>query len=353
MKLRTIIVIFSIILILILIKIVFLKPANENKQAAGPKKDQIINVTGYVVTSTLLENKIFSSGTILANESVELTPEVSGKLVAIYFKEGTYVKKGTLLAKINDIDLQAQLKKIGLGSKLAKDRTNRLKGMLDIKGVSQEEYDAAANVVQTTSADMDYTRAQIAKTEIYAPFSGRIGLRQVSKGSFVTSSTVIATMQQTDVLKIDFTVPEKYAAIVAPGDYINFRVDNVTDNITAKVFAIEPMIDAQTRNISIRAVFDNPSMKVYPGSFAKVELVANKKEESLMIPTEAVIPELKGKKVFISKNGIASPVTVETGTRTDTQIEIISGLSEGDTVITTGMMGLKPESKINIVNFKK
>ncbi len=353
MKPKTISIIVVIIVALILIKVLFLKSENPDAAKSGAPKNQTTSVTGYVVHPQLLENKIFSSGTVMANEEVALRPEVAGKLVAIYFKEGSTVKKGALLAKINDADLQAQLRKLQLQSKLSKDREARLKGLLDIQGVSQEEYDASSNLLQTMGADMDFTRAQISKTEIRAPFNGKIGLKQVSEGGFVSSADIIATIQQTDVLKIDFTVPERYSSIVAVGDMINFSVENQPGSYQAKVFAIEPRIDEQTRNIMIRAVYNNALSTIFPGAFAKIELIANKKESSLMVPTEAVIPELKGKKVFVSKAGKAVPVPVQTGTRTDAMIEIISGLNDGDTVITTGMMSLKPSAPVKIIGFKK
>jgi len=353
MKRRTMLFIISLILLLITVKFILLRPEDESTTKNSIPKNPTVNVTGYVASARMLENKLFSYGTILSNEQVELRPEVSGKLVSIHFQEGSFVKKGTMLAKINDIDLQAQLKKSSLAWKLAKERKDRLKGMLDIQGVSQEEYDAAANQVQTFATDMDYINAQIAKTEIHAPFSGHIGLRQVSEGSFVTSNTVIATIQQTDQLKIDFTVPEKYASLVSKGDFIHFNVGNLQEQFTARVYAIEPNIDQLTRNIAIRALFKNTTSAVFPGSFARIELVANKKEAALMIPTEAVIPDLKGKKVFIAKDGKAHSVKIETGLRNDAQIEIISGLAEGDTVITTGIMTLKPDTKVKFISINK
>lgn len=353
MKPKSIIIIVAIILALILIKVFFLKPENTDAPKTAAPKNATASVTGYVVHQQALENKIFSSGTVMANEEVTLRPEVSGKLVAIYFKEGSAVKKGALLAKINDADLQAQLRKLQLQSRLSKEREARLKGLLDIQGVSQEEYDATTNLLQTMGADMDFTRAQIAKTEIRAPFNGKIGLKRVSEGGFVSSTDIIATIQQTDVLKIDFTVPERYSSIVAVGDDINFTVENQSGAYRAKVFAIEPRIDEQTRNIMIRAVYNNAQTTIFPGTFAKIELIANKKASSLMVPTEAVIPELKGKKVFVSKGGKAVPVKVETGTRTDALIEILSGLNDGDTVITTGIMSLKPDAPVKIIGLKK
>jgi len=355
MKSKNIIIIVSVILILIGIKLTFLKPKNQSKPG-GPGamgKGMPSKVTAFITSSSTLDNQLFSSGTVRANEEVMLMPEVAGKLIQINFKEGSNVTKGSLLAKIADSDLQAQLSKLNLQMKLAKEKEDRLKSLVEIKGVSQEEFDAASNLVKTINADIEFNKAQIAKTEIRAPFDGIIGLRNVSEGSFVNSSTIIASMQQTKILKIDFTVPEKYAAIVVPGNLIKFTVDNSNQTFTAKVDAIEPKIDELTRNITIRAIFNNDKMTIYPGAFARIELSANKKPEAILIPTEAIIPELKGKKVFVNRSGKAIPVKVKTGLRNDARIEITEGLKVGDTVITTGIMALKPEAEIIISNIKQ
>lgn len=355
MKSKNILIIVSVILILIGVKLTFLKPKNQGKPGgAGPMgKGMPSKVTAFITSASTLDNQLFSSGTVRANEEVMLMPEVAGKLIQINFKEGTNISKGALLAKISDVDLQAQLSKLNLQLKLAKERETRLKSMIEIKGVSQEEFDAATNLVNTINADIEFIKAQIAKTEIRAPFDGQIGLRQVSEGSFVNSSTVIASIQQTKLLKIDFTVPEKYADIVVPGNIVKFTVDNINKTFTAKVDAIEPKIDEQTRNITIRAIYNNDGGKIYPGAFARIELSANKKQEAILIPTEAIIPELKGKKVFVNRSGKAIPVKVKTGLRNDARIEITEGLVVGDTVITTGIMTLKPEAEIIITNIKK
>ena len=353
MKPKTLIIVISAVVVLAAIKLFFLMPENKNPTKGGAPGGQVANITGFIVKSELFETKIFSSGTINASEEVALKPEVSGKLISILFKEGSLVSKGTLLAKINDADLQAQLKKLNLQLKLSKEREVRLKALLEIRGVSEEEYNEAANQLQTIAADIDYTKAQISKTEIRAPFDGKIGLKQFSEGSFVTNNSIVANLEQTDLLKIDFTIPEKYASVINTGDTVIFRLDNQKGDFIAKVFAIEPKINEQTRNISIRAIYDNSKTNIYPGSFARVELVSEKKQATFLIPTEAVIPELKGKKVFVFKNGKAMPVKVETGTRTEARIEIINGLSEGDTLIATGIMALKPETSVKIIAFKK
>ncbi|HEX8515147.1 MAG TPA: efflux RND transporter periplasmic adaptor subunit [Bacteroidia bacterium] len=352
MKKRTLLIIIIIISALVLVKIFFLQPENREQPKGGNPKAQTAAATGYVASPLMLENNIYSSGTVLAAEEVELRPEMSGKLVAVLFKEGTIVNKGELLAKINDADFQAQLKKLNLQYKLSREREGRVKGLLDIKGVSQEEYDVAANELETIEADMDFTRAQIAKTEIRAPFRGKIGLKSVSEGSFVTNANVIASIQQTDLLKIDFAIPEKYAALVKVGDTVKFSVEGIRGKLSAKVAALEPRINSQTRNMMVRAIYNNPEGTVYPGAFAKVELIASKKQ-SFMIPSEALIPEMKGSKIFIVRNGKAFPQKVETGVRSDAGVEILSGLKAGDTVITTGIMSLKPEMNVKIIQLKK
>jgi membrane fusion protein, multidrug efflux system len=353
MKSKSLIIIIVIIAVLALIKVFFLKSDTPSGPKGGMQKGQAIDVSAVIAQPQLLENKIFASGTVMANEEVELRPEVSGKLLAIYFKEGTKVQKGALLAKINDADLQAQLRKLQLQLKLAKEREQRMKGLLSIGGVSQEEYDLVVNQLQTIAADIDFTRAQIAKTEIRSPFTGKIGLKQISQGGYVSSADVIAKVQQLDVLKIDFAIPERYSSVVKVGDMITFSVENKEEIFEAKVFALEPKIDEQTRNMTIRAVYNNAKSSIFPGAFAKIELVSAKNDSSIMIPTEAVIPELKGKKVFLNKGGKAMPIMVQTGTRTDQKIEIVSGLQKGDTVIVSGIMSLKPEAAINIIKVKQ
>lgn len=353
MKTRTWILIIIIVVALILIKLLFLRNDKAKPVVTGKPKTQVVNVTGYIAGTKLLENKIYSSGTVMANEEVVLHPEVSGKLVSILFKEGSTVGKGALLAKISDADLQAQLKKLRYQVQLSSERSKRLKGLLEIEGVSKEEYEASYSQIQTLEADMDYVRAQIAKTEIRAPFSGKIGLKQVSAGSYVTPASVIATMQQTNVLKIEFTVPEKYSGLIQLNERIHFKVDNMEDNLVALVYAREPKIDAETRNVNVRAIYNNSNARIIPGAFARVEIDAGKDAVSIMIPTEAVIPELKGKKVFVNRSGKAVPVSIETGIRTDTEIEVLSGLIEGDTVVVTGIMSLKPGADIKILDLKK
>lgn len=349
MKKRTIIIIVVVIAVLAVIKVVFLKKDNGSaaKTAGGQQKGGPALVTVYTTKSQTVENTLYSSGTVLANEDVDLRPEAAGKITAILFKEGSVVRKGDLLVKINDADLQAQLKKSSLNYDLAKQKEGRLKELLQIKGVSQEDYDVAANDLQTISADMEYTRALIAKTEIHAPFDGIIGLKNVSEGSFVSTTDVIASLQQIDPVKVDFSVPEKYSSQIHINDTIIVSIEGTGVKHTGRVYAFDPKIDQNTRALKVRALIDNRDHRILPGSFAQIATIL-KTEQSVIVPTMAVIPELRGQKTFVVHNGKVSLVAIETGIRTDSTVEVLSGLKAGDTVVTSGIMTLKPGMAVKI-----
>lgn len=342
-----------VIALLIFIKIKFLSSEEGANPSFQQGKPQPVAVTAYIVKPEKLDNHIFSSGSIIANEEVVLAPEISGKIISINFSEGSNVTRGQLLVKINDADLQAQLKKLIVQEKLADDNEGREKKLLAINGISQMEYDAALTQLNSVRADIEGVKAQLAKTEIRAPFDGVIGLKYVSEGSYINQSSRIASIQQISPIKIDFSIPETYSLLVKKNDTVRFTINGNDTRFVAKIIAIEPKIDESTRTIQIRAQADNRDKKIFPGSFASVELWIARSANAIMIPTEAIIPILKGKKVFIRKNGSAQEALVETGFRNATKVQILKGLSEGDTVITTGIMQLKPGSPLKILSIKE
>ncbi len=327
-------------------KVIHPKQGAAAPSAGGPPK--AISVDAFVVQPRDLENNILASGTLLANEEVELHPEVSGKIVELNLNEGSPVTKGTLLVKLFDGDLQAQLKKLSTQKETAEKTEQRVKQLLAINGVGQAEYDAAYTTLAGIKADIEYTQAQISKTEIRAPFNGVVGLRNVSLGAFVSPTTTIATLQQVDQLKIDFTLPEKYSSAIGKGDALKFTVDGFSQNFTAKVYAIEPRIDEASRTIRVRGIMQNPGIKLFPGAFANIDLGLKNIKGALMIPTQAVIPSARKKNVIIVRNGRAEFANVETGIRNETYIQITSGVQPGDTVVTTALMYVKPGSEIKV-----
>lgn len=348
MKNKVIIIIVLIIIgLLIYIKTAFFE--NTTKDAPKGKLDgKALSVMGYIVGTETVNEKIPTSGTLLANKEVYLVPEVSGKITAIHFKEGSIVAEGDLLVKINDADLQAQLKKLRLQEKLTYETEQRHKKLVDAGGMSQEQYETSFTQYQTIKAEIELILSQIAKTEIKAPFSGKVGLVNVHEGSFINQSTVVASIQQIAQLKIDFSIPEKYASAVKVGQNFPFTIEGDTTHYNATVSAIEPKVDISTRTLQVRAITDNRRENLFPGSYAKIEFPIKESNSSIFIPTQSVIPILKGQKVFISNEGQAKEVPVKTGLRLQNKIQITDGLSIGDTVIVTGIMQLKPNMPMTV-----
>lgn len=338
------------LVIVVLLAIPKIKSINENKDSAAAPAfmNAVLPVTAYVVDPEPLRNKILTTGTVLANEEVELKSEVSGRITDIKFEEGSRVKEGQLLVKTNDAELQAQLLKAEYRKKLAEDKEERGRKQLQIEAISQQDYDALLNELNTEKAEIQLIKAQIDKTEIRAPFEGMIGLRYVSKGSYIGQNTKVANLLDITPVKIDFSIPEKYANFVDQGDIVTFGIQGYEEEFEGKVYAIEPRIDPVTRTLQIRALSPNPEGKILPGAFAEVKLVLNEVPDALMIPTEALIPELQGQKIFVFKNGQAMPQNVQTGIRTEDKIQVTGGIAAGDTVITSGILQLRPGAPVKI-----
>lgn len=351
-KNKTVIFIVLLVVVLIAIKLLFLTDKTEKGpggSAAGQGgKGKPTSVNGVVVSKSDLEEGIFAIGTIHANEEVELRPEIAGKVIKILFKEGSEVKKGTLLVKLNDAEYKSQLSKLESNLRLLEEKSGRQKKLFEMNGISRQEYDEAMNQVAAVNSDREFLRAQIEKTEIRAPFSGQIGLKNISEGSFVNQNFLIATMQQLDPVKIDFALPEKYIEQIRPGKEISFTVEGSDTTYTAKIYAIEPKVDAATRTIKMRALAENSQNKIIPGSFAQVKFSLSRSGQAMLIPTQAIIPVLKGKKVMVAKNGKAISQNIVTGIRKETDVEVISGLNVGDTVITSGIMSLRDSMAVTV-----
>ncbi len=347
-KTKTIIISAVIVVILALLIIPKLGSAGNSADPRGFAGAGPVPVKAHILKPQRLDNNVITTGTLLANESVELKSETAGKVVKILFKEGSRVNKGDLLVKINDEELQAQLLGAKSALNLAEDNMARAKKLLEKQGISQQDYDAAANDLNVKKANLDLVKAQLDKTEIKAPFEGVIGLKYVSEGSFINSSTVIASLQDIDPVKIDFSIPEKYAGFVHIGDKIKFSVAGSGNSYSGTVFAIEPKIDETTRTLKIRAISPNTRGEILPGAFADVTLILKEIPDALMVPTQAIIPILKGQKVYLCRNGVVAQVEVKTGIRTDTEVQITEGLSPKDTVITTGILQLAPGMPVKI-----
>lgn len=300
-----------------------------------------LKVSTITVASAPFAETLMSTGSVRAEEAVELQAEINGKVVAINFKEGAHVQQGHLLVKLNDADLRATRQRALQRRELAMLREERLSKLVKDGLVRREEHDTAWNEVQIQNAEIELAEAQIAKTEIRAPFSGVVGLRYVSEGAFVNAATRVATLQRIDRLKIDFSIPEKYASRIKLGAGITFTVAGGDRRFGGEIYAFDPRIDTATRTVLLRALSPNPEGRLLPGAFANVELKLNQMNDAILIPAVAVIPGLTEKNVFVMNDGKAQRRAVETGTRTASQVHIISGLKPGDVVITSGLQQMR------------
>jgi membrane fusion protein (multidrug efflux system) len=333
---------------------------NKNKgQKAGSSAGRgpgspasVLTVSGIVTKAEIFSSSLAIAGTIEANEQVDIRSEVSGLVTGILFREGSNVSKGKVLIRINDLELQAQLSQALTKQKLAQETEYRAGMLLEKEAISKEEYDVALAELRSLQSQTQLIRAQLSKTQIRAPFNGKIGLRSISAGEYITPSSTIARLVSTDPVKILFSIPEKYAGTIKLNTQISFTVAGSKNNYTGTIYAIEPGIDMSTRTLQLKARASNPKGELLPGSFAKIDLPLSNINEAILIPTESVVPVLQGKKVYISSNGKAKEVMVETGTRTDKSVLIMTGLSIGDTVLTSGLMSLKNDMpvKVKVVN---
>lgn len=321
---------------------------NEAGPAGGAGKPKAVMADAYVVKDEVYAPTYTASGSLTANEMLEIHPEVSGRVTSINFKEGTPVRKGQLLVKLNDADIRAQITKLQAQRSLQQTTSKRQAELLRIGGISRQEYDATQTDVQAINADIAVTQATLSKLQIFAPFDGIIGLRDISPGAIVSPTTLIATLQQVSPLKMDFTVPDQYKNQLTIGQEIRFFLDGMLDTLSGKISAIEPGADATTRTIKARALVPNAGGKLSPGAFAHVLIPFSAQTKSILIPSQAVIPTTRDKKVALVRNGKALLQTVKTGDRTETRVQITEGLKAGDTILTTGIMQVKPGMDVKI-----
>lgn len=348
----------TILLFLVLAAIIFypkLKPIFTSDEGGGPQPGmramgggQPLFASGYVLVPINMNELIYSTGSLLPDEEVDLAFETSGKVVGLYFEEGRRVKKGELMAKINDRPLQAQLLKLQAQQKLVQEREFRQRQLLDRDAISRESYDQVATELQSIEADIMLIEARIAETELRAPFDGIVGLRMISEGAFATTQTKIVRLVKIRPLKIEFSIAERYAGEVTPGFPISFNIDGFPESFEAKVYAIDPKVDINTRTISVRALYPNTNEELKPGRYASIRARLSQIENAVSIPTEALIAEMSGEKVFIYKNGKAKEIKVETGLRTESHIQIREGLNFGDTLLTTAILQLREDLPVQL-----
>jgi membrane fusion protein, multidrug efflux system len=317
---------------------------NEAPRPAGP---QVSKANGFIVTPRVLAQDIEVPGSLAAFEEVELHPEVSGRVTTVYFKEGSTVAQGSMLLKLYDGDLQAQLQKLQLQLKTAEQTAERYAALLKINGVSQQEYDLHLLSVNTIRADIEIIRTSISKTSLRAPFSGKIGITTITRGAYVSPQTMIATLRKVSQLKLDFTVPEIYSTKIKKGTAVKFTVEGNSIVYEAFISATENIIAEDNRSLRVMANVKQ-GYQLVAGAFAKVQVPLGVNNAALMIPSQAVIPDARNKKVIAVRAGKASMEVVTLGARDSVNVEITSGLKPGDTILVTGLLTTRPGSQVQV-----
>ena len=315
----------------------------ENEELAAADKvmtgqrsgKKILNVNAKIIKPQLLKDEIQISGSLLPDEEVDLSFETSGKIIEINFEEGSFVKKGQLLAKVNDRPLQAQLQRLVSQLKLAEDRVFRQNALLERDAVSKEAYEQVKTELATLNADIDLIESNIAQTELRAPFDGVIGLRQVSVGTYASPTTIVAKLTKISPLKVEFAVPERYANDVKTGAGLDFTLEGKLKTFHA---------------LTIRALYPNANGAVLPGRYASIKLNKDEIQDALAVPSEAIVPEMGKDKIFLYKSGKAQPVEITTGIRTEAEVQVLQGLQAGDTIITSGTLQLRTGLPVTLDN---
>lgn len=317
------------------------------KAETAPVKN-ILNVNAMVVKTQTMIDEISTVGSLIPDEETNLSFGSSAEVTGIFFQEGSVVHKGDLLAKVNDKPLKAQLAKFEAQLKLAEDRVYRQSALLEKDAVSKEAYEQAVTDLATLKAEIGIVNANINLTELIAPFDGVIGLRNVSLGAYVTPSVVIAKLTKISPLKIDMFLPERYAASVSAGTPLTFTVEGLTKTFNASVYAVEPKVDESTRTIPVRAIYPNSGGELKPGRFVSVSIKMHEIKNAIAIPTEAVVPEMGVDKVYVYRNGKVHAVPITSGLRTESQIQVVDGLSIGDTIVTSGTLQLRESLPVTL-----
>lgn len=348
---RTVLFIMIAVVIVGLILYPKLKPEEKGPNIVVQQGSSMIPVEAKIIKPERIENIIKITGAILANESVALKSEISGKVEKIYFQEGQRVKKGDLLLAINDDEIVAQLERLKYTRKLNEDIEYRQRQLLEKEAISREEYEIALTTLNTTQSDIKETEARLEKHKLFAPFDGIIGLRQISEGSYITPGDLVVNIYNINPIKIEFSIPGKYSPLVNKGDTINFTTEASEDVYIGIIYAVEPRIDPRTRTLPIRAICRNDDEILIPGQFANIDYILDVLPDALMVPSQSIIPELNSHKIFTYKNGLVSEDQINIGLRTDTEVQVTQGINPGDTVITTGILQIRQGIPVDITTY--
>lgn len=306
-------------------------------------------VDALIIKPGILTESLEVTGTIIANQEVDVVSELTRKILRVNVKEGSFVDRGHLLFQLDDADLLAQLEKLKQQEKLAQLNEARLKDLIDHDAAVQQDYDQAFTNLKVLQAQITEMNVLIDKTRITAPFDGQVGIINVHTGAVVSVNTVLTNIKDNSVVKVEFAVPEKYSNVILPGSDHAFTIASDKKQYSARVSARSAGLSQETRTLLVRAVAANPTRTLLPGQSARLNLSLNSSGNTISVSSQALIPSSLGYSVFkVSKNAVeVQPVAI--GQRSAGAVEITQGLSAGDTVIVSNLLRLAPGAPVHVV----
>lgn len=325
----------------------FAQGAGKGPGAAPPPAMPVKAVAAKVAPAL---DEASAVGTLRADESITVRPEVAGRIAEIRFNEGNGVARGAILVRLDQAELAAVVASSAAQLQWDTQRLDRSEDLFRKGFISQQALDDQKTSLARAKAKFAEDQARLAKTEMRAPFAGVMGLRQVSEGAYVAAGTDIARLEKIDQLKLDFRVPETFLARLRPGQSVKVAVDaNQGREFTGTIYAIEPAVDEQTRTILARARVTNPDLRLRPGMFARVQVALGVRENAVWIPEAAIVPRGQDSYVFRVANGKVDLVRVRTGIRKVGEVEVMDGIAAGELVVTEGLQRIGPGSPVQVM----
>ena len=317
------------------------------KKGGGPPKDAPVPVELVAVEVGPLLEKLQATGSLDAEESVDLKPEVDGEVTSIQMTEGETVKKGDLILQIDESKQQANVAEAEADFRLTEETLRRADMLLEDGTISKQEHDQTHAAHRRSEAALKLARKRLTEYTLTAPFDGILGRRYVSVGQYVSPQTILVSIYALDRMKLDFSVPERYSARVKPGQTLNLTVAaHGEEKFSGEIYLVEPEVESQTRTVQVRAYVPNADHRLKPGMFANVSLSVGTKDSALTLPEDCIFPHTGGFAVYRDAGGVAELVPVQTGLRTPGRVEILSGLKAGDLVARSGNLRLSPGRKL-------
>ncbi len=328
------------------------KPTDAAKPAtpAPAPAAKGLPVKAETVKISNVADDVSAVGSLLAEESVIIRPEIDGRIVALHFQEGQAVAAGARLVSIDSTEYEAQANAQRADLKTEEQRLARTKDLYEQKFISKDALDVQVGNVARLKAHVDEAESRTAKTIIRAPFAGILGLRQVSPGAYLKAGNDIVRLENVSSIKVDFRIPENYLSKIRPNQEIAVKLDAYPgEDFKGRVYAVEPVVDERTRTIAMRARIPNKGFKLKPGMFVRVVVTLDNRPNAVIIPEEAIWPQGKSSFVYRVVDGKAMLTKVEIGNRSPGSVEILKGLAANDMVITDGQMKLKDGAPVSVI----